>query len=102
MFTLATYLHWQLEAQQHALSISRRSEHERVRADVPKIARELDALTEVSNGVPTPYRAYCEAIVAINCAARDAQAGGNFWELLPGERLAARKKMMQQMKWKSR
>lgn len=100
MFTLATYLHWQLEAQQHALNISRRSEHKRVRADVPKIAREIEALRDVSNGVHTPYRAYCEAMVAINCKARQQAAGGNFWELFREERSAARKQLNQAMKWK--
>jgi hypothetical protein len=100
VFTLATYLHWQIQAQEHALNISRKSEHARVRADVPKIAREIEALRAVANGAQTPYRAYCEAIVAINCEARTISRSGNFWQLFPGERLAARKRMKQTMKWK--
>jgi hypothetical protein len=100
MFTLASYLHSQIQAQEHALNISRKSEHAQVRADVPKIARELDCLRAVANGIETPYRAYCEAIVAINCQARVISRNGNFWELLREERRAARQHMKRVMKWR--
>jgi hypothetical protein len=100
MFTLASYLHWQIQAQDNALNISRKSEHVQVRADVPKIARELACLRAVANGIETPYRAYCEAMVAINCQARTICRSGNFWELLREERRAARQHMKQAMRWR--
>lgn len=100
MFTLTSYLNWQIQAQEHALNISRKSEHKRVRADVPKIAREIEALRDVANGAQTPYRAYCEAIVAINCDARQNSRNGNFWEYRKLDRQAAARVMRQAMKWK--
>lgn len=100
MYTIGTYVAWQLDAQRHALSLSERSAHPRVKDSIPAIRREIEALEAVARGDDTPYRAYVEAVVAINCAARDRMTRGDFWEQCPGERLAARQKMMIAMKWK--
>lgn len=100
MFTIGTYVAWQLSAQEHAESLSKSSTHKDVRDNVPLIQREIAALKAVQRGDDTPYRAYVEAVVAINCTARDRMTHGDFWTQCPGERLAARKKMMHEMRWK--
>lgn len=101
MFTVGSYLDWQIQAQSAALRSSLKSEHARVRASVPHIRRELDFLHAVKAGMKNPYADYVETLVAINCAARANGNPADFWDgKWRAQRLAARQTLNRAMKWK--
>lgn len=99
MYTVPDYVQWQIGTLATAISMSKNNQHPSVRADVDGYERELDALKAVRDGAKTPYRTYCEEIVALNIQRRAEMVNGNFWDLYKAEPLAARRRMLKAMRW---
>jgi hypothetical protein len=97
MYTVASYLHWQLASLSTSIRISENSTLEQVKQGAVRYRMEQAALRQVAEGGDGPWREYVEKIVAINIEAKDHIP--HFWEYRQKDRLQAVKDLYQAIGW---